>query len=385
MPIAHLPVPSAIELQHSQQTTEYIVEKIQQAKGSVTFEQFMQWALYAPGLGYYRAGLRKFGAQGDFVTAPELSPAFSQCIARQCADILSALSSASILELGAGSGVMAADILTELEQLDSLPEHYYILDISAELQQRQRETLQHKVPHLLDRVLWLQSWPEDFCGVIVGNEVLDAMPVQRFRVTAEGVQEQYVGWDGEHYVSVFKPANPRLEHAVQALGALPEGYESEWNPHLSGWFQALFAAMKQGVVLLIDYGFPRHEFYHPQRDEGTLMCHYRHHAHPEALLYPGLQDITAHVDFTAVAEAAYEAGFHVLGYTPQMYFLLHAGLEALLSASDPQDVVAHTRLTQQIQALIMPAEMGELFKVIALSKDLDIVLSGFQQNFKTRL
>lgn len=390
----------------------------------------MQQALYAPNLGYYRAGLRKFGAQGDFVTAPELSPLFSQCLARQCAEVFATLAeeaghfsssstdseskkclaSPSILEFGAGSGVMAADILAELERLESLPEQYCILEISAELQQRQRETIQAKVPHLLANVVWLQALPERFRGVVLGNEVLDAMPVQRFRIGENGdIEEAFVACNGEAFVSEFKPANSALRAAVQTIvapftepvacpeseqrevnsetarKALPIGYVSEWNPHLQGWFKALFASMQQGVVLLIDYGFPRREFYHPQRNTGTLMCHYRHYAHSDALLYPGLQDITAHVDFTAVAQAAYEVGFRIEGYTPQMYFLLLAGLQDILAASDALNVAAHSRLVQPVQPLIMPQEMGELFKVIALSKDLDIVFSAFQQNFKDRL
>ncbi len=386
MSVSHLPSPSPIERQHSQTLVEHIRTQITQAGGSLSFEQFMQLALYAPGLGYYSAGLRKFGAAGDFVTAPELSPLFSHCVAQQCAEIFAQLEHPSILEFGAGSGVMAADILAELERLACLPERYAIVEISAELQQRQRETVQAKVPHLLERVVWLTTLPENFRGLVLGNEVLDAMPVQRFRIAENSIEEQQVIWNGEALVSQFAPANAVLTQAVREIsGTLPLGYESEWNPHLVGWFAGLAAALTQAVVLLFDYGFPRREFYHPQRDTGTLMCHYRHHAHADALLYPGLQDMTTHVDFTAVAEAADAAGLRVLGYTPQMYFLLHTGLQARLAASDAQDIVAHTRLMQQAQPLIMPHEMGELFKVIALSKDLDIVLCGFQQNFINRL
>ncbi len=387
MPTHHLPDPTPAERQHCQQVSAYIQAVIEQAGGSIPFQQFMQHALYAPRLGYYRAGLRKFGADGDFVTAPELSPLFSHCLARQCAEIFATIPQPSILEFGAGSGVMAADILAELERLESLPQQYCLLDISGELQQRQRETIQMKVPHLLERVVWLEALPTQFRGLVLGNEVLDAMPVQRFRMGEQGgVEEEYVRYNGEAFVSEFLPANADLIEAVHHFDAdLPVGYMSEWNPHLRAWFKSLFDSMSQGVVLLIDYGFPRREFYHAQRDSGTLMCHYRHHAHPHALLYPGLQDITAHVDFTAVAEAADAAGFAVEAYTPQMYFLLNAGLQAILMASDAHNVVAHSRLVQQVQPLILPQEMGELFKVIALSKDLDIVLLAFQQNFKNRL
>jgi SAM-dependent MidA family methyltransferase len=341
----------------------------------------MELALYAPGLGYYAAGSRKFGSEGDFVTAPEISPLFSRCLARQCAPVLEALGGGGdILEFGAGSGAMAVHVLRELAALERLPAHYFILEISPELAQRQRENLHAQVPELAGRVRWLDRLPaHGFRGVVLANEVLDAMPVHRFRLTAAGVRELGVACDGEDLREVELKAGERLRERVEALAithSLPIPYESEVNFAAEDWIRALSAVLTAGLVLLIDYGFPAREFYHPQRATGTLMCHYRHRAHPDPLALVGLQDITAHVDFTAVADAAHAAGLQVAGFTTQGNFLLGAGLVNMLGEAG-DDARAHLTLTAQVKKLTLPTEMGELFKVLALTRGLHIPLAGF--------
>lgn len=375
-----LPSPSAEVLAHSAQLAALIREAIAGAGGRLGFDRFMELALYAPGLGYYSAGSRKFGEAGDFITAPELSPLFSRCLARQCAEVLAGIQGGAILEFGAGSGVMAADILAELAALERLPSHYYILELSAELRARQQQTIREKVPQLAERVAWLDALPDTgFRGVVLANEVLDAMPVHRFRIQDGAPRELYVVADGEGFA--LEPGEPGPEVAAalaQLRQQLPlaEGYESELNLRAGDWVRSIGGFLAQGVALFIDYGFPRSEFYHPQRNGGTLMCHYRHRAHDDALILPGLQDITAHVDFTAVAEAALAAGLSVRGYTSQANFLIANGLTALLAEAQG-DVRQQLTLAAQVKRLTMPGEMGELFKVMALSRGWDGPLQGF--------
>ncbi|KHD07887.1 hypothetical protein PN36_03150 [Candidatus Thiomargarita nelsonii] len=383
-----LPPPHPDAAAHSQRLTRAIVQTINEAGGAIPFVKFMEQALYAPGLGYYSAGIRKFGADGDFITAPEISPLFSQCLARQCQQILTD-DNRIILEFGAGSGIMAAELLKELERLDCLPSQYLILEISADLQQRQRETLQAQVPQLLERVQWLEHLPsEPLDGIILANEVLDAMPVQRFRLDEQGVSEFYVGLgDSKETPFVWQLLPTRdeaLRSAVESLRPiLPVGYVSEINFALPAWIQSVAEILASGMVLLIDYGFPSREYFHPQRDQGTLMCHYRHHAHSEPLILVGLQDITAHVNFTAVAEAAHAAGLHVSGYTDQAHFLLASGLPELLSALESSQ--NYLQQAQQAKTLILPSEMGELFKVMALTRNLELSLLGFAKDERARL
>jgi SAM-dependent MidA family methyltransferase len=375
---SELPPPDAAQQAHSERLQAHIREAISESGGRIDFARFMQLALYAPGLGYYSAGSRKFGAAGDFVTAPERSALFSRALARQCQEVLVRIGG-DIIEFGAGSGVMAADILAELERLGSLPGHYYILEISAELRQRQRETLQQKVPQLCERVVWLDALPEGFAGVVLGNEVLDAMPVHRFRISGGEPRELFVRWDGERFLldegAAAAALLPRLQ-ALQGEYALDEGYESELNLLAEEWVAGLGQWLRRGVVLLIDYGFPRAEYYHPQRAGGTLMCHYRHRAHDDALTLIGLQDITAHVDFTAVAEAAVTAGLAVRGFANQANFLLGCGITELLAAGEG-DARTRLSLAAEVKSLTLPAEMGELFKVIALSRGWEGGLRGF--------
>lgn len=385
-----LPYPGSEELAHSQCATEVLRAAMERSGGILAFVDFMRLALYAPETGYYSSGLHKFGESGDFVTAPEISSLFGRCLARQCAEV-KALRDGTILEFGAGSGKLAADLLAELEYLDSLPQRYLIIEVSAALRHQQQTILQQRVPHLTQRVEWLDSLPQKkIRGVILANEVLDAMPVQRFQLDQQGnLSELSVTWrDGEFAWQSTEPQKtdlPEVLEKIQQDNALPRPYASEYNPHIPAWLQAVSDSLAEGLVLLIDYGFPRHEYYHPQRSQGTLMCHYRHHSHPDPLLYPGLQDITAHVDFTAVAEAANEAGLHVTGYTSQADFLLGCGLDELLAQSNPEDIQKHTILVRQAQKLIMPGEMGELFKVIALSRGLSGTLRGFTRDRRGRL
>lgn len=381
--LLQLPVPTEEAHQHSQQLVQAIVDEIEQHNGRISFEHYMRMALTEPGLGYYVSGNQKFGESGDFVTAPEISSLFSRCLARQCAQILSRWpdqGDRQLLEFGAGSGVMAADILLELEQQQMLPARYLILELSAELKQRQQQTLQQRVPHLSSRVQWLDALPASgFCGVVLANEVLDAMPVHRFFKTAEQLGEYYVAWENDQFVWQQGEFSNVLiaERVKQVSSALPDGYTSEINMAADAWIATIAERLAQGVVLIIDYGFPRHEYYHPQRNQGTLMCHYRHRSHDNPFLYPGLQDITAHVDFSAVAQAADDAGMQVAGYTSQAFFLIANGLESFLQDVDVNSP-DYMRLTQQVKTLTMPGEMGELFKVLALSKNSDGSLQGFQ-------
>ncbi|MCI0505864.1 MAG: SAM-dependent methyltransferase [Gammaproteobacteria bacterium] len=389
--LLQLPVPDEDAQRHSRQLIRLLGNEIEEQGGRISFERYMSLALTAPGLGYYVAGNQKLGARGDFVTAPEISSLYSRCLARQCAQVLTHLASsgeAGILEFGAGSGIMAADILLELERLDTLPSRYSILEVSGELKHRQKQTLQQKAAHLMDRVHWLDSLPPPgFRGVILANEVLDALPVHLFFKENDRLGEFYVAWNGERFIwekgdFSNKPVAARVNELSRSL---PDSYRSEINLAMDAWIASVAGIIGQAVVLIIDYGFPHHEYYHPQRDRGTLMCHYRHRSHGDPFVYPGLQDITAHVDFTAVAEAAHAAGLQVAGYTTQAMFLLANGLENMPQSIDVNDP-EFLRLARQIKILTMPGEMGELFKVIALNKGCDLFLQGFYlQDLRGRL
>ena len=376
-----LPAPDADGLAFSAALTQRIAAEIATAGGWIGFERFMELALYAPGMGYYSGGARKFGAAGDFVTAPELSPVFSQTIGAQVAQIL-ALSAPQIIEVGAGSGRLAADLLLELERRAALPTSYAILDLSGELRARQRETIAERAPHLLARVSWLDRLPEHFDGLVLANELLDAMPVHLVVWRNEGICERGAGFANGQFMWADRPAGGRLLERAQTLAeeySLPAGYLSEICLAAPAWTAAWAGILGRGALLLIDYGFPRHEYYHPQRNTGTLMCHYRHHAHGEPFYLPGLQDITAHVDFTAIVEAGSEAGLDFLGYTTQSTFLLNCGLAEVLARTPVDDTARYLPLANSAQKLISPAEMGELFKVIALGKGIADPLLGFVQ------
>lgn len=351
---------------------------------AMPFIEFMQMALYAPNQGYYSSGLQKLGKQGDFITAPELTPLFGKTLANQCMQILPSLGNPSLFEFGAGTGRLCVDVLTHLEAMNCLPEYYYILELSANLRHRQHELVQEKIPHLSQRVIWLDRWPESpFNGIVIANEVLDAMPVHRFMHDGEAILESFVKLgEQEQLVEFFKPCQNQslLDYIKHQLPQLTSPYLSEVNLFITDWIDALYQMLHQGVVLLIDYGFPRHEYYHPDRNQGTIMCHYRHQAHSNPLIHPGEQDITAHVDFTHVAEAGQQAGFHVAGYTNQASFLLANGLLSLIDALDNEQ--ERFQAKQAIKQLTHPSEMGELFKVIALTKNMEIDLNGFLLNDK---
>ena len=358
---------------------DFISVEIRQ-KGAIPFVEFMHQALYAPNLGYYSSGLQTFGVHGDFITAPELTPLFGQTLANQCQQVLSTIEDPILFEFGAGSGQLCVDMLSHLEQLDCLPSEYHILDVSGHLQQRQKDLIAKKLPHLAARVKWLSQWPTaSFNGVVIANEVLDAMPVHRFLQTKDGLLESYITLNQQAALSeVYHPCtNPRLtQYVAEVLPNVSYPYQSEANLFIDDWFRQCYAMLGRGAMFIIDYGFPRHEYYHPERCNGTLMCHYRHLAHGDPLLHLGEQDITAHVDFTHVAEAAHAAGFHVAGYTNQASFLLDNGLLSLLTAVED----AHARINSQqaVKQLLQPNDMGELFKVIALTKHIDLVLNGFR-------
>lgn len=379
--MSRLPLPDADAQAFSGALQTLITQQIEAAGGWIGFDRFMELALYAPGMGYYSGGARKFGAAGDFVTAPEMTPLFGQTLAKQAAQIM-ALSAPDIVEVGAGSGRLALDILCELERQAALPERYAILELSGDLRQRQYATLAEGAPHLLERVVWLERLPERFDGLVLANELLDAMPVHLVVWRAAGVFERGVGSIGGRFDWQERPAQGELLQRAETLaaqapgGAFPEGYLSEIALAAPAWVAAWAGILGRGALLLIDYGFPRHEYYHPQRDTGTLMCHYRHHAHGEPFYLPGLQDITAHVDFTAIAERGTQAGLQFLGYTTQSTFLFNCGLTEVLSRTSAQDAVRYLPLANAAQKLVSPAEMGELFKVIALGRGLETPLLG---------
>lgn len=382
-PPTDLPPLDADAEAHGVRVAQHLRSVIAEAGGVIPFSRFMEQVLYAPGLGYYSAGSRKFGEAGDFVTAPEISPLFARCLANQFSTVLAALGGGDVLEIGAGTGRMAADTLKELERLGWLPDRYRILELSGELRQRQHETIAASVPHLLARVEWLDVLPsEGIRGVVVGNEVLDAMPVTKFRATAAGLFELGVGVAGEDFVWREFPASDHLSARITELrcevdGDWSRGYESEINEALPSWINGLAAALDAGLILFFDYGFPRREYYHADRVAGTLMCHYRHRAHTDPLVLAGLQDITAHVDFTAVAEAAHAAGLDIEGYTTQANFLLGADINRYLE-DESLSAQERLQLAQGTKKLVLPSEMGELFKVIGLSRDLDAPpLTGF--------
>jgi SAM-dependent MidA family methyltransferase len=384
-PAGGLPEPSADERARETILAALLRNEIHAAGGAIPFARYMEQALYAPGLGYYSGGLRKFGEGGDFVTAPELGSVFARCLARQCRQVL-VQTGGDILEAGAGSGALAAELLRELERLGALPARYLILELSAELRARQAETLQARVPQLLPRVTWLDALPENgFRGVVLGNELLDALPVERFRVQGDGVARLGVGLVDDRFVwHEMEAGRPILDRILPLH--LPHGYASEIGLAAEGWVRSLGDVLGQGVLLLIDYGFPRAEFYHPDRAAGTLMCHYRHRAHPDPLILTGLQDITAHVDFTAVADAGRAAGLDLLGYASQAMFLLGCGLDEAAAPLLAGDVRTRLGVTHEIKKLTLPHEMGELFKVIALGRGITEPLRGFAlQDRRARL
>lgn len=370
------PPPDADAAAHGARVAAHLRDEIARAGGWMGFDRFMELALYAPGLGYYAAGATKFGLAGDFVTAPEISPLFGRALAAQVAQVARELGGApiTVLEFGAGTGALAAQVIGELARLGCHLDRYLIVETSPDLRSRQQQALAGHPVH------WLDAPPDRFTGVVLANEVLDVMPVKLFVRRGDGVRERGVAIDGDRELRFAdRPAGDELAAAVAALededGELPDGYGSEVGLVARGWIRSLAQWLERGAALLIDYGFPAREYYHPQRIMGTLMCHYRHQAHADPLWWPGLNDITAHVDFSAIAAAAHASGLGVLGYTSQAHFLLNCGVLELLGAAPSAPA------RSGVQRLISEAEMGELVKVLALGRGLDIDagLVGFER------
>lgn len=378
-PATELPVPSADAQAASRALAARIADRIRAAGGWLPFVEFMDMALHLPGLGYYAGGSLKFGAAGDFVTAPELTPLFGQALARQVAQV-----AGNVLEVGAGSGQLAADLLPALAALDALPERYEILELSGELRARQRQAIEAAVPHLADRVFWLDALPEQFSGCVVANELLDALPTHAvaWRAGSDGgLMERGVTLAGEGFAWADRPATGALAAAMAAL-PVAAPYASEIGLAAHAWVAEWGRRLTRGALLLIDYGLPRHELYHPQRNHGTLRCHYRQRAHEDPFWWPGLSDITSHIDFTAVAEAGFAAGLDVLGYANQATFLINCGIGELLMERQRAGGEQALRANGAVQTLLAPGEMGELFKVIALGRGIDAPLLGFARGDK---
>ena len=368
-----LPTPTPNALAHSESLGQHVQQQIAAAGGWISFARYMDLVLYAPGLGYYSAGASKFGESGDFVTAPDISPIFSQCLAGQAAQVLQAMGGGSILEPGAGQGTMAADVLLELERLGQLPDEYLMLEPSADLRARQAEMLKSRAPQHFARVRWLDESPAGgIRGVILANEVVDALPVERFVLEAGVIRELGVVFTGERFAYSARDISPQLKDAIERISQdqqqdWSEGYTSELCVRLPAWVDSLGSWLNEGVALLLDYGFPRREYYMAERSTGTLRCYYRHRAHEDPFLWPGLQDLTAWVDFSLLAEAALAAGFELGGYTTQANFLLAAGIEERVerAATDPQAQIA---MAAGLRQLLLPGEMGEAIKVMALTR-----------------
>ncbi|MEW6512568.1 MAG: SAM-dependent methyltransferase [Pseudomonadota bacterium] len=376
-----LPEPSPAAQAASHELSACIAACLRTAGGWLPFADYMDLALHQPGLGYYAGGAHKFGKEGDFVTAPELTPLFGQALARQVAQVLGAVPPAptlpALLEVGAGSGKLAADLLLALEALDALPVRYEILELSGELRARQRQTIATAAPHLASRVVWLDELPEKFSGCVIANELLDALPTHAVAWRESGLMERGItltsagfGWAAE------RPAQGALAEAMAAL-PVEATFESEIGLAARAWVAEWGRRLEHGALLLIDYGLPRHELYHPLRSQGTLRCHYQQRMHEDPFWWPGLSDITTHVDFTAVAEAGFDAGLDVLGYTNQASFLINCGIGDLLAAQQEAGGEQALRATSAVQMLLAPREMGELFKAIALGKNLAVPLLGF--------
>ena len=371
-----LPEPSPTARNISLRLETELQSQIRNAGGWISFAHYMEQALYAHGLGYYAAGSRKLGAAGDFVTAPELTPLFGATLARQIAELLPQ-TAGTLYEFGAGSGRLAVDLLRELEALNALPTRYAIIDLSPDLIERQRETLAAGLPHLLARIEWLDTLPDTLDGVIIGNEVLDAMPCELLHWTPEPLQRGVsVGADG--FVWQDRPIiDPELRQLATQFKIENDDYLSEININNLAFIRTLSARLTRGAILLLDYGFPQAEYYHAERDMGTLIGHYRHHTIDDPFYLPGLMDLTCHVDFSAVAQSGIDAGLDLIGYTTQAQFLINCGITEVMQRLDPNEVKTWAPQASAVQKLMSPEEMGELFKVIGFGKGVGIAWRGF--------
>ena len=376
-PVRHtgleLPAPDEESAAHSHRVAQHICQRIKEEGGSISFAEFMQHALYAPALGYYVSGTTKFGADGDFVTAPEISPLFGQVLARQAAAVLEQFDDRQIFELGAGSGVLAATMLRKLSTLNALPDRYRILEVSADLKARQQEYLRSEVPDLAACVEWLPQLPNDFSGVIIANEVADALPVERFTKAGGVVKQIRVAvengkfqWQQEDAPELLVKAVENIEREIGRQ--FPDNYQSEICLALPLWINDLVNCLREGLIFLFDYGVTRREYYAPDRHDGWLRCHFRHHAHDNPLILPGIQDLTAWVDFSALADAAVDSGAEIAGLVSQAHFLVNAGLPQELADFTSLPVAEQLELSRQTKLLTLPGEMGENFKCIGLSR-----------------
>ncbi len=375
-----LPLPSVAERAHSDRVVAHLVHTIAEAEGWISFADYMQAALYAPGLGYYAAGAHKLGPTGDFVTAPELTPLFGRALATQLAQVLAQVPDGEIVEVGPGSGCLAADLLTALAERDALPARYLLLEVSPDLRERQRRYLAARVPELMPRVRWLDALPERWSGAVLANEVLDAVPAHLIARRGGAWFERGVTVDAATRLAFCeRPLAPGMLRNMAEERFPGDGdYASELNPAAEALVTTIGRRCDRGLMLLVDYGFPAAEYYHPQRDAGTLMAHYRHWTLADPFFYPGLVDMTAHVDFSAVAHAGAAGGMTVAGFASQAQFLVACGvLDALARCGDVQSA-AYLRAANAVQKLTSAAEMGELFKVLALTRDLDLELVGFR-------
>ena len=368
-----LPLPDEPSALHSARVLAHLHQHIVNAGGVISFAEFMHESLYAKGLGYYSAGSVKFGSDGDFITAPEVSPVFGRVLARQCSEVLCQIENGQVLEIGAGSGRLAVDVLMALEALDCLPSAYNILEVSAELIGRQQELLRSTVPHLLDRIHWLSDLPADFSGVVVANEVLDALPVERFQRRDDAIYQCCVASENGELSWTQRAAPNGLSAALDAiesdLGApLADGYTSEVSLAAPNWLADIASCLRVGVIFLFDYGVSRREYYATDRSDGWLRCHFRHHAHNDPLIYPGIQDLTAWVDFSAIAAAAVASGLDIIGYQAQAQYLMAGGLEAEMQGFSELSTVQQLELSGQIKTLTLPGEMGENFKCMTLGR-----------------
>jgi SAM-dependent MidA family methyltransferase len=368
-----LPAPDAESAGHSARVADFLREQIAATGGQLSFAEYMHHVLYAPGLGYYSAGAAKLGVTGDFVTAPEVSPIFGAVLARQCASVLAQVDSPSILELGAGSGRLAVDVLRKLADLDALPERYLILEVSADFSERQKTLLGREIPELVDRVTWVDRLPDEHRGVILANEVLDALPVERFVRRGDGIMQICVADDDGQFVAREIEAPTLLAKAVlgieEDLGErLADGYVSEVSLAAPPWIEDLAGILRHGTMFLFDYGLSRREYYAAERSDGWLRCHFRHHAHNDPFVLPGIQDLTAWVDFTAVATVAVDNGLEVSGYVTQAHFLVGGGLDIELADFSELPIDAQLKLSGQVKLLTLPGEMGENFKCLGLSR-----------------
>nr|VFK57023.1 MAG: SAM-dependent methyltransferase, MidA family [Candidatus Kentron sp. TC] len=381
-----MPSPDASAMERSRVLTTLIREEIENAPRSmIPFQRFMELALYEPGLGYYQSDAPKFGGEGDFITAPEISRLFSRCVARQIGEVLTGLGGGDVIEVGAGSGIMALDIIRELCAQPNAegcpPRKYLILERSRALRRLQQATIRTHAPSLFGRFQWLDDLPEvGFRGVIFANELLDAMPIRRFLMEDGAVREWMVGWSEGKFTWRMVPAQPALEKAVRHIEnsleePLFDGYASELHLAQAAWVEGAARCLGAGLLLLFDYGYPRAEYYHPERCSGTLTCHYRHRLHDDPFFLPGLQDISAHVDFSTIAEAGAQT-LELAGFTTQRDFLIATGLPDMCAEMDSASL-EYMVLAQEIKQLLLPGEMGDIVKAMGFTRGMEEELRGF--------